>query len=85
MSRFICIASLALVAGLGLSVSSSTNAAVMQEATMSAKAADFMRLALNPQPEPPGKAKSNRYFKHKSPSSEDTKKTKTPVTPATKY
>jgi hypothetical protein len=64
MSRFFfCVATLALVAGLGLGTLTSTNAALTQEAAMSAKTADVTRLALNPQPEPPNKNKSKKIKK----------------------
>jgi len=82
MSRFIFIASLALAAGLLASPASATTTTTLEPVAV--QAAGFTRLALNPQPEPPGKAKNKRIF-IKEMESKDQKKVKTPVAPATKY
>jgi hypothetical protein len=61
MSRFICTAGIALVAGLLLGTPALA-ATTTQDAAVSARAG-LTRLALNPQPEPPGKNKSKKIKK----------------------
>jgi hypothetical protein len=61
MSRIIATASLTLIAGLLFGAPAP--ASVTTQGTVVSAQAGVMRLALNPQPEPPGKNKSEKIKK----------------------
>jgi hypothetical protein len=62
MARIVGTASLTLIAGLLLAAPAPASV-MTQEAVVSAQAVTAARLALNPQPEPPGKNKSKKIKK----------------------